>query len=408
MKPTLLLLSFLILSCQDFSLKNDQSNKNLTSYVNTFVGTGGHGHTYPGATLPFGMMQLSPDTRLDGWDGCSGYHYSDSHIYGFSHTHLSGTGVSDYGDVLLMPTNKINFNNGSDGKDGYRSSFLHENEVASPGYYNVYLDDTNIEVSLSVSKRSGIHKYKFSKGSKQIVILDLEHRDEVLDSKLLVENNQLVSGHRFSKAWATDQRLFFDIEFSRPFTNVTFLEGKTSGKKVKAAFEFDLSESNILEVQVGISAVDNEGSRKNRITELKDKSLDKLRVEANTIWEEQLNKIIVETYDKQDMYTFYSALYHTMIAPNLYQDVDGRYRGMDMNIHQDEKSDYYTVFSLWDTYRAAHPLYTIIEQERTNDFINTFCFWCRKGSTISFSFMASFCNGGSYSGKCTPSCCGSC
>ena len=372
MKPTLLLLSFLILSCQDFSLKNDQSNKNLTSYVNTFVGTGGHGHTYPGATLPFGMMQLSPDTRLDGWDGCSGYHYSDSHIYGFSHTHLSGTGVSDYGDVLLMPTNKINFNNGSDGKDGYRSSFLHENEVASPGYYNVYLDDTNIEVSLSVSKRSGIHKYKFSKGSKQIVILDLEHRDEVLDSKLLVENNQLVSGHRFSKAWATDQRLFFDIEFSRPFTNVTFLEGKTSGKKVKAAFEFDLSESNILEVQVGISAVDNEGSRKNRITELKDKSLDKLRVEANTIWEEQLNKIIVETYDKQDMYTFYSALYHTMIAPNLYQDVDGRYRGMDMNIHQDEKSDYYTVFSLWDTYRAAHPLYTIIEQERTNDFINTF------------------------------------
>ncbi|MDC1109306.1 GH92 family glycosyl hydrolase, partial [Flavobacteriaceae bacterium] len=372
MKPTLLFLSFLILSCQDFSLKNDQSNKNLTSYVNTFVGTGGHGHTYPGATLPFGMMQLSPDTRLDGWDGCSGYHYSDSHIYGFSHTHLSGTGVSDYGDVLLMPTNKINFNNGSDGKDGYRSSFLHENEVASPGHYNVYLDDTNIEVSLSVSKRSGIHKYKFSKGSKQIVILDLEHRDEVLDSKLLVENNQLVSGHRFSKAWATDQRLFFDIEFSRPFTNVTFLEGKTSGKKVKAAFEFDLSESNILEVQVGISAVDNEGSRKNRITELKDKSLDKLRVEANTIWEEQLNKIIVETYDKQDMYTFYSALYHTMIAPNLYQDVDGRYRGMDMNIHQDEKSDYYTVFSLWDTYRAAHPLYTIIEQERTNDFINTF------------------------------------
>jgi len=364
-------IALLLLGCQNSSSDSDGVKK-LTSYVNTFIGTGGHGHTYPGATLPYGMMQLSPDTRLEGWDGCSGYHYSDNHIYGFSHTHLSGTGISDYGDVLLMPTNEIIFNNGSDGEKGYKSAFSHDNEVATPGYYAVHLDDTNIDVSLSVSQRSGMHQYVFPKGAKQVVILDLAHRDRVLDAEIFIEKNQFVSGRRFSRAWANEQRLFFDIAFSRPFTNITLLDGKTTGGNVKAAFEFDESTTNILEVEVGISAVDKAGAYKNRIAELKDKAFDQLREEADAIWEKQLNKIVVETYKESDMYNFYSALYHTMIAPNLYQDVDGRYRGMDMEIHEDLDNDYYTVFSLWDTYRAAHPLYTIIEQERTNDFINTF------------------------------------
>lgn len=364
-------IALLLLGCQNSSSDNGRIKK-LTSYVNTFIGTGGHGHTYPGATLPYGMMQLSPDTRLEGWDGCSGYHYSDNHIYGFSHTHLSGTGISDYGDILLMPTNEIIFNNGADGKKGYKSAFSHDNEVATPGYYSVHLDDTKINVSLSVSQRSGMHQYVFPKDAKQVVILDLAHRDWVLDTEIFVDKNQFVSGRRFSKAWANEQRLFFDIAFSRPFTNVTLLDGKTTGGNVKAAFEFDESTTNILEVEVGISAVDKAGAHKNRIAELKDKTFDQLREEADAIWEKQLNKIVVETYKKSDMYNFYSALYHTMIAPNLYQDVDGRYRGMDMEIHEDLDNDYYTVFSLWDTYRAAHPLYTIIEQERTNDFINTF------------------------------------
>ena len=176
-------LIFLILysSCKDsISISTAQKDQPLINYVNTFIGTGGHGHTYPGATLPFGMMQLSPDTRLDGWDGCSGYHYSDSYIYGFSHTHLSGTGISDYGDVLLMPTNKQIFNNGADGKEGYRAHFSHDNEIAEPGYYKVHLDSTDIDVELTVSKRSGIHKYQFPSSENQYVILDLEHTQLII------------------------------------------------------------------------------------------------------------------------------------------------------------------------------------------------------------------------------------
>ena len=349
--------------------KKDQQ---LVSYVNPFIGTGGHGHTYPGATMPFGMMQLSPDTRLDGWDGCSGYHYSDAYIYGFSHTHLSGTGVSDYGDILLMPTNKIAFNNGSDGKEGYRSHFSHDQEIAEPGYYSVHLDDTDIDVELTVSERSGKHQYTFAKGDKQIIILDLEHRDEVLDSKLQINSNTEVSGYRHSKAWATDQRLFFDMLFSKPFTKVTFLEGKKEGKKVKAAFEFDTSTGNMIEVTVGISAVDEEGAMQNWNSEIGGKSFEEVKMIAQNTWEKQLDKIVVESEDFDYKTNFYSALYHTMIAPNIYQDVDGRYRGMDLKIHESKEHTHYTVFSLWDTYRAAHPLYTIIEQDRTNDFIRTF------------------------------------
>ncbi|MEM9681100.1 MAG: glycoside hydrolase family 92 protein, partial [Bacteroidota bacterium] len=182
---SLLAVLLLFQNCQKASpiavAKKDQP---LTDYVNPFIGTGGHGHTYPGATMPFGMMQLSPDTRLDGWDGCSGYHYSDNYIYGFSHTHLSGTGVSDYGDILLMPTNEVVFNNGSDGKKGYRAHFSHENEIAKPGYYKVHLDTTNIDVELTVSNRSGVHKYQYPSSDNQYLVIDLDHRDEVLDYKI--------------------------------------------------------------------------------------------------------------------------------------------------------------------------------------------------------------------------------
>tara|TARA_R110001599_G_scaffold234685_2_gene433842 strand:- start:5209 stop:8133 length:2925 start_codon:yes stop_codon:yes gene_type:complete len=367
------LLSFFLNSCkQSPPISPAQKDQQLISYVNTFIGTGGHGHTYPGATSPFGMMQLSPDTRLDGWDGSSGYHYSDSEIFGFSHTHLSGTGVSDYGDILLMPTNKVVFNNGADGKEGYKSKFSHDKEIAEPGYYKVHLDDTNIDVELTVTERSGIHKYQFAEGSKQIIILDLEHRDEVLDSKLTINSKTEISGYRFSKAWATDQRLFFDMLFSKPFTNVTFLEDKKEGKKVKAAFEFDNTTGNEINVTIGISPVDEEGAIHNWQLEIGNKTFEKIKKETQDIWEQQLEKIVIESEDFDYKTNFYTALYHTMIAPNLYQDVDGRYRGMDMKIHETKEFNYYTVFSLWDTYRAAHPLYTIIEQDKTNDFINTF------------------------------------
>ncbi len=374
---------YILFSFFCFAQENNSSEK-LINYVNPFIGTGGHGHTYPGATMPFGMVQLSPDTRLEGWDGCSGYHYSDEYIYGFSHTHLSGTGVSDYGDVLLMPTNILDFNNGADAstssaqvQKGYKAHFSHENETASPGYYKVLLDDTNIEVELTVSKRSGIHHYTFPKDSKQIVILDLEHRDKVLSSEIKTISKTEFSGHRHSEAWAKDQRLFFNMEFSRPYKNVTFLNDKTEGKSVKAAFEFDASEGNELFVKVGISAVDEAGAKKNLEAEIGNKSFQQIKDEAETAWENQLRKIEIPpnpqrgNNSENQKTIFYTALYHTMLAPNLYQDVDGRYRGMDMEIHQSNDFDNYTVFSLWDTYRAAHPLYTIIEKKRTSHFINS-------------------------------------
>ncbi|GAA0724468.1 hypothetical protein GCM10009430_28880 [Aquimarina litoralis] len=339
----------------------------LTSYVNTFIGTGGHGHTYPGATMPFGMMQLSPDTRLDGWDGCSGYHYTDSYIYGFSHTHLSGTGVSDYGDILLMPTDTIVFNNGADGQNGYRAHFSHANEKATPGFYQVHLDTTNIDVALTVTKRAGIHQYKFPKVQKQVVILDLEHRDALLDHNINIISDTEINGYRHSKAWAEKQLLFYHMRFSKPITNKTFNENRT-----KVALEFDSKTSEELSIRIGISAVDEEGALQNLTTEVGNKTFDQIKQAANDSWEKELQKIVIESPNTDYKTNFYTSLYHTMIAPNLYQDVDGRYRGMDLNIHNTKDFEYYSVFSLWDTYRATHPLYTIIDQKRTNDYINTF------------------------------------
>ena len=218
-----IMLLFLASCNKESDIKIATKDQPLISYVNPLIGTGGHGHTYPGATMPFGMMQLSPDTRLDGWDGCSGYHYSDSYIYGFSHTHLSGTGVSDYGDVLLMPTTSLEFNNGSDGQKGYRAHFSHDNEISEPGYYSVKLDSTGIDVELTVSYRSGIQKYQYPSSENQMMVVDLEHRDEVLDHKIEVIDDHNISGYRHSKAWATDQRLFYHLKFSHPIKNITYL-----------------------------------------------------------------------------------------------------------------------------------------------------------------------------------------
>lgn len=371
-----ILFSILIVfsSCKSKAKKTpSKKNKTLISYVNPFIGTGGHGHTYPGASMPFGMMQLSPDTRLDGWDGCSGYHYSDDHIYGFSHTHLSGTGVSDYGDILIMPTNEINFNNGANGKKGYKSHFSHANEIAEPGYYKVHLDDTNIDVELTVSKRSGIHKYQFPTAKNQIAIVDLLHRDQVLDAKIEKISNTEIIGYRFSNAWAKDQRLYFVIKTSHAFNDMLQSPPKQSlpGAQ-KIALQFINPNNEPVYLKVGISAVDIDGARKNLKGEIGLQSFETVKKTAQDFWEKQLEKIIVEGKNEDYKTNFYTAMYHVALAPNLYQDVDGRYRGMDLKIHKAKDFDYYTVFSLWDTYRAAHPLYTIIEQDKTNDFINTF------------------------------------
>lgn len=362
---------FLSISCSDHPKTTPaKKDKSLISLVNPFIGTGGHGHTYPGATMPFGMMQLSPDTRLEGWDGASGYHYSDAYIYGFSHTHLSGTGISDYCDILLMPTNDVVFNNGSDGKKGYRSKFSHDRETAEPGYYQVYLEDTEINVELTVSERSGIHKYQFPTAKNQIIVLDLEHRDPLLDSKIKQVSRTEITGYRHSKSWAANQKLFYYIKFSHPMS-VDLIAKKQRLTNKKAVFQFDNPKNEPIYVKIGISAVDEKGAKKNLEAEIGEKSFDQVKEKAQTVWENQLEKIVIESDNHDYKTNFYTALYHTMIAPNLYQDVDGRYRGMDMKIHNTKDFKYYTVFSLWDTYRAAHPLYGLIERKRTSDFVNT-------------------------------------
>jgi predicted alpha-1,2-mannosidase len=354
-----------------------------TAYVDPFVGTGGHGHTFPGATVPFGMVQLSPDTRLTGWDGCSGYHYSDDIVYGFSHTHLSGTGISDYGDVLLMPTAgdvRLDALGARGAADGYASRFSHRDERAAAGFYSVRLDDDDILAELTAMPRVGFHRYTFRPTADANVILDLTHRDKVLDSGLRVTADNRVEGFRRSEAWAKDQLVYFVAEFSRPFTSHAVAVGgraeagrsEARGTNVKASFTFDARGGAPVMVKVAISAVSAEGAAKNLAAELKHWDFDRARSDAERAWSRALGKIEVSGGTREQLVNFYTALYHSMLAPNLFMDVDGRYRGRDLKTHTAEGFDNYTVFSLWDTFRAAHPLYTIVERKRTADFINTF------------------------------------
>ena len=381
MKKYIWLLPLLILSgCNLGDPGAIKSDLDPLKYVDPFVGTGGHGHTFPGATTPFGMVQLSPDTRLEGWDGCSGYHFSDNYIYGFSHTHLSGTGVSDYGDLLLMPSGAKNWHNGSKSSGGYRQYFSHKNEMASPGFYQVYLDSLDLVASMTASPRTGIHQYQYSLQHPQYLAIDLAHRDEVLSADLELLDAYTLRGHRHSKEWAQDQRLYFYIKLSHPIKSVLHKESDPIEnafdfeyrKDLQMAYlKFDNPENSPVEIKVGISAVDQDGAFQNYMAEAAGKSFNQMRFEAEKLWRDQLLKIKVAAKEQGDLINFYSSLYHSMIAPNLYQDVDGRYRGMDLEIHQDTTFNYYTVFSLWDTFRAAHPLYTIIEPERSVDFVKT-------------------------------------
>ncbi len=347
------------------------STSSPSLFVNPFIGTGGHGHTFPGATAPFGMMQLSPDTRYEGWDGCSGYHYSDSIIYGFSHTHLSGTGVPDYCDLLIVPqTGKANTVPGYKSPTGYGSRFSHAKEEASPGFYKVFLEDGKIGVKLTTSERAGIHEYTFeTKEENRFILIDLDHRDEVLSASINVIGKNAVSGNRISKDWAKNQHFYFYLTSSTPFNKAKkiFKNGEH-----KLLLEFPKSTSKII-LKVGISAVDENGAKNNLETEIGASNFDQVRAITVFKWNQELGKIDIATENKELKTIFYTALYHNYVAPNLFSDVDGRYRGRDNQIHQIEKSEnQYTVFSLWDTYRGTNPLYTLIQPKRTNEFIRTF------------------------------------
>jgi predicted alpha-1,2-mannosidase len=362
------------------SEKKDLSGKTPADYVNPFIGTDAHGHTFPGASVPFGMVQLSPDTRLEGWDGCSGYHYSDNMVYGFSHTHLSGTGVPDYCDILFMPTTgEIRLNNGADKtKSGYASHFDHKNEKAAAGFYSTLLDDYNIQVELTATNRVGFHKYIYPASDSANVIIDLTHRDKVIESGIKVIGDREIEGYRRSTGWANNQVVYFFAQFSKPFkkfgiaSNDKLFEGvEASGENVKAFASFETDAHEEIFVKVGISAVSTEGARKNLEAEIKDWDFEKVKADAKNAWNKELGKILVSGGTVEQKTTFYTALYHAFLVPNLFMDVDGQYRGRDFSIHKAEGFDYYTVFSLWDTFRGEHPLFTLIQQSRTVDFIKT-------------------------------------
>ena len=369
------------------------SQQGYVQYVNPFIGTGGHGHTYPGATVPHGMVQLSPDTRLSGWDGCGGYHYSDSFIYGFSHTHLSGTGVSDYGDILLMPMN------GQPSPDNkiYGSAFSHTHEKATAGYYSVKLLDDAIQAEFTATERAGMHHYTFTSAANNAIILDLAHRDEVLESYLNIVDSVTITGLRRSKSWASNQYVYFVMKFSSPIVksgiwkdDVLDEQSKNAASKnLKAYLRFNLPASNDMFVKVAISPVSIEGAIRNLDAEMPGWDFEAVKSSAEHKWESELSKIEVRSEDTTKLSIFYTALYHTAIVPNINMDVDGQYRGMDGKIHMAEGFTYYSVFSLWDTYRAAHPLYSIIDRNRTLDYIKTFLVQYQQGGRLPVWELAS-------------------
>jgi predicted alpha-1,2-mannosidase len=364
-----------------------------TDFVDPFIGTGGHGHTYPGATMPFGLVQLSPDTRLEGWDGCGGYHYSDDVIYGFSHTHLQGTGVSDYGDILFMPTNNET-KTADNWHDRYSSSFSKKSEVAEAGYYKVDLDDHDMKVELTATTRVGIHRYTPKNASDTLTLfIDMEHRDDIIEYSLYPQGDTIILGHRISRNWAEEQHVYFVAWFSEPFdfrdqtfeltTSVDSVTGmKTEEMEYVPVFPLVFDPTKELIAKVGISAVSVDGAWNNMVGEALHWDFDQYRNDAKATWNEALSKIEVDGANKEDVTNFYTALYHSMTVPNTFNDVDGNYRGTDMKIHRAEGRDHYTIFSLWDTFRATHPLYTIIEQKRTGDFVQTFLDMYRQGGQL--------------------------
>ena len=357
-----------------FSVSTFVAQTKYAQFVNPFIGTGGAGHTFPGAIVPFGMMQLSPDTRIDGsWEGCGGYHYSDSIIYGFTHTHLSGTGVSDYGDILLMPTlQKSNFKNKT-----HATTFSHLKEKASAGFYEVTLNN-NVNVKLTATERVGIHQYTFPKMDTATIVLDLLHRDKTLNCSLTIIDSVTVIGSRISEAWANEQHVYFIMKFNKPITSKKInIQPLSKGMSVKenstaAYFQFDNRDSKPLLIKVGISQTSTDGAKLNLETEATHWDFEKYKQAAESNWEKELSKIEIQTNDAEKKIVFYTALYHCFTHPSLAGDVDGKYRGRDLKVHQANGFTPYTVFSFWDTFRGLHPLFTIIEQKRTTDIINTF------------------------------------
>lgn len=390
------------------NLKQADKKIKLTKYVNPFIGTDEMGHTFPGACVPFGMVQLSPETDTVGYleNGkynpdvyryCAGYQYKDKTIVGFSHTHFSGTGHSDLGDFLIMPTTgKLYLNPGtaSQPENGYRSAFNHSDESASPGYYKVKLKKYNIDAELTASCRTGFHQYTFPKTDSAHILLDMNsgiynYDGKVLWSSVRVENDTLITGYRITNGWARTRYIYFAMSFSKPFKSYGYKDYAESpykgfwrkfrlyedfpeiaGKNVRVHFDFNTTEGEKIKIKLALSSVSTEGALKNLKSEIPHWNFDKARSVAASLWEKELDKIEVNATESVKT-AFYTSLYHCFINPITYNDVDGCYRGLDNNIYRTKDRDNYTVFSLWDTYRALHPLFTIIQTRRVPGMVQS-------------------------------------
>lgn len=371
----LLALLFLFSGC-------NQQNIELARYVDPFIGTGGHGHTYPGATQPFGAVQLSPDTRFGNWDACSGYYYNDSTINGFSHTHLSGTGCIDLGDILFRPMAKSSENVSL--KDILQPSFFsHSDEKAYPGFYSVILKDGNIKAELTSTTYAGVHRYTFPKGSHKSIAIDLAHS---LDNEFIYESSfkqtgaNEISGMRCTRGWVDNQYIYFVAQFSQPIKTLTFLnEGKKEladsvlkGKNIQAIADFDSKNQKPIVVKVGLSIVSMENAKENLLHDVKGFDFNSISKSSLINWNKMLSVIQVEDGYQDDIKNFYTAFYHSMVVPNIVSDVNGEYRGHDMitgHLKKGEKQ--YSTLSIWDTFRAWNPLMTVIDTTLTRNIINS-------------------------------------
>jgi len=403
------ILLFLFLAGPSVSLAQ-VSSENLIQYVNPLIGTHKMGHTYPGATVPFGMVQLSPETdtllyehqgKYNGpvYKYCAGYQYDDPTIVGFSHTHFSGTGHSDLGDILIMPTEgKLQFNPGTEDhpEKGYRSVFSHQNEVAEPAYYKVKLDDHNIITELTASNRVGFHQHTFPQSDQSHIIVDLisgiyNFEDKNVWTFVRIENDTLITGYRQTTGWARTRTVYFAIAFSKPFyqygnkdySKAQVYRGfwgkfdqrknfpEVAGRQIKLYFDFKTSANEKVKMKVALSPVSTEGALQNMKAEIPHWDFEKVKRDGQALWNKELSKIIVNTTTKDEKINFYTAMYHTFLGPTTYMDVDGMYRGLDQNNHKADNFTNYTTFSLWDTYRALHPLFNIVQPKRNADMVKS-------------------------------------
>lgn len=370
-----------LFSCSNGDSK-DQGN-NYTQFVDPLIGSGGHGHVFVGASVPFGAIQAGPSNFHKGWDWCSSYHYSDSIVKGFSHLHLSGTGCTDLGEFLIMPAvGELKMNPGTqeDPNSGYASYYNHNTEKVEPGYYKVHLDTYDIDIEMTTSERVALHKITYPKSDDAKIIIDLAEGNGDIATKTFVHkvNDTIVAGYRFSKGWASDQREYFAMVLSKPIKDIVVYNGENlikgdaaEGTAVKACLEFKTGAFEEIQLKFGMSPVSMENALANIKAEMHSWDFDEILAENQAIWNKELSKIQIKTEDLAKKKVFYTAMYHTLIAPNLFNDSNGEYRGVDKKVYKETDFTNYTLFSLWDTYRTAHPLYTLTQPDRVPDMINS-------------------------------------